>query len=290
MPGTVQPIVRCPQATSAIKPSAREFVRSRLLRIGTGEGKRDRAGLRRVAGVPQMHLEHGGRHHRGLEIARQERRPGAEPDLDRGVGLELHVGHRVMAPVVDLLGRLDPFELQFGEHGDDRLAVGHALFAPGLLGLLVAEHPGLAAGAQAEDRQVDRPAAGHVRVENRAEAQQPAGLQIDAAGVDPAQRHPATHLVLHAVDHAAGRLGEALGRKCKPRLALDVGREKRGRRCAAGRFGKGQALGQRKDAKNDRQTAHFASLHNRLFSGGEGSGASVIGSSPGVPPLGGWSA
>ena len=53
--------------TWTVERRPRKLLRAGLLRIGTGEGKGDRAGLRRIARVAQVYLEHDGRHHRGLQ-------------------------------------------------------------------------------------------------------------------------------------------------------------------------------------------------------------------------------
>ena len=50
--------------------------------------------------------------------------PCAEADFERGVGVELQIGNRIMAPVMDFLGRLDPFQLQFRADRQDHGQIG----------------------------------------------------------------------------------------------------------------------------------------------------------------------
>src|SRR5437870_1335331 len=67
----------------------------------------------------------------------------------------------------------------------------------------IAKHPGLSALAQAEQRQVQRPASRDVRIEQGEVTQQAAGFEIEAARVDAAQRH------------AVGEIGRA---SCRERV------------------------------------------------------------------------
>jgi len=215
-----------------------------LLVQRTGEGKGDRALVGGGARVSQVDLEDHPGEHRVDQLARQERRPRPQAHAQRGIGLELQVRDGVMAPVVDFSGRLEAVEAE--GHGHGRQEVGGllvlavapqgALRAGGrrlvaarpVLGLRIAQEPRLAARAQAEDRHVQGAAARDVGVVDRRVAQHAAGLQVHAAGVDPAQGRTVGHQVAGAEDDAAGGLGpESFGGEAKPLPAGHAAREER---------------------------------------------------------------
>ena len=61
--------------------------------------------------VAKMHFKDRARQHRTHDIARQKRCPRAKSHLDRGVGIEFQVGHRIVAPIVDLVSGAYAVEL-----------------------------------------------------------------------------------------------------------------------------------------------------------------------------------
>ena len=119
-----------------------------------------------------------------------------------------------MAPVVDFLDRFQAVQFQI------EARVGHRILmfarSVALLGLGLAQQRSLAADAEPQDRDVHRPAAGNVRVENRRVAEHAGRFQVGAAGVDAAQRHTVGHSVTRPIDHAAYRLAKTLGAETNP--------------------------------------------------------------------------
>lgn len=120
-----------------------------------GEVERDRAGLHRVAAIAQVHFEHGTQEW----ISRGVRTPPSDSELPEHVnpgGIE---------------ERLSSFRSRYGATRG------------------IADHLGNAAGTESEKRQVDQAAPGHVLIMERALPEHPARIDIQAAGVDRAERH-----------------------------------------------------------------------------------------------------
>src|SRR5690242_20649560 len=84
-----------------------------------------------AAGVAYQELEHYSWRHRGNRIPGDERRPRAQPNLDRGTRVEFDVSDWEMAPVIDRIGSANTrqpniviaWRVVRGREGDDALAV-----------------------------------------------------------------------------------------------------------------------------------------------------------------------
>ncbi len=60
--------------------------------------------LRGLGGVAQVDLKDGGGNVGGGGVTGDEGRPGPQPHADRRIGFKLHVGDRIVPPVMDLFG------------------------------------------------------------------------------------------------------------------------------------------------------------------------------------------
>ena len=82
----------------------RELRAQGFLRIGAGEIEGQCSLLRGFSGVAQVDLEDRGGDVGGGGVTGDEGRPGSQTDADRRIGFKLQVGHRIVPPVMNLLG------------------------------------------------------------------------------------------------------------------------------------------------------------------------------------------
>ena len=98
---------------------------------GAGKAESNGSLLPLPGGVAQMHFKHRARQHGTEEITGKEWRPGAQPHADGRVSLEFQIRDRIMAPIMNLLGRVHPLQgKSFWRRLEGNIALGVAPLFP----------------------------------------------------------------------------------------------------------------------------------------------------------------
>ena len=225
-----------------------EFTVRGIRRHGTRKTESQRHALAVRPMVAGVDLENSGRDAGCPQVTGYEGGPGPQPHFYRSVQLVFQVGDRVMAPVVDLLHRLDPLDLgHVGAPGSDPIGVVSQRLPHTDLGTPLdrapldeparRQHPRLFPQCQPQEGQqklgvaVDLQQLGAWATprsrKDAAETQDPGCLDVEASCTEAAQRYPAARRVRGAKNHAAHRTRKTRGGELGPRPLWQPGRKQR---------------------------------------------------------------